>query len=1144
MLLKNIPILFIVLFFSFFKPFETKQTINSNQNSSSKISIDSLSSGIISASYFYLINSKSNLKEDRQKISGLKDEFKRSFLQSLILKRQQKYDEMFNALFSVYSKQQNYLPYFDELVFSATATGKLPLLEDSVDFLDGNIKNKNYLKGLIRSAKGENQKALDNFKKALQEDSTNKDILYQLSYAYRNTGDYDNAEKILKKASRLFRDDTWYNTKALLAEGSLYFLSGDYSNASKIYKKGLELSKSNSDLQNEAKACINLGIIEDIYGNYEKSHEYFSRAISISFSIDDFENLAIAYSELGVSYTFINNLIEAKKNYIKSQEIFEKIRNRHRLSLLLNNLGKIFMSLFDYKSALEYFEKGILYAGDNKRAKVLGLTGIADVYANLSNYTKALQYYKEAQQLSSEIKEISLSTNIDYGLGALNFNLNRYGSAIKYFSSASKFAEESGDPYSQTDLNHKIALSWYELDSVNLAENYFKKALELSRENSLSYYESLVLTDFAFLLKDKKDYKKALKYLERGEKIARESGFEYLLARGKVVAGEIASEQNEFKDAEELFKKAVEISKRLNEFNLLTESYYLLAKMYDEKGFNEAAESYYKSATNLIEDVSRPLFEKNDIQISYFSSKREVYNSFAEYYLNQNKFKEAFELIDKSRSRNTVQNLNNIKLYGLIKEQSKLDKIYEYEWILHSGIYDDAETDSVKRKYRELKETLTSEQPALKRYLNFDSFVTLTVLQESLKDNENFLSFYSTENNTHIFLITNNEFRHFEINAGKKEIADFLKNISPYFTTDDSFASTYYNQDLFSFNAEASYNFYETFLKKALSEIPEGVKIIVSPSSELITLPFDLLVSSYNNEESAYDYTNKDYLINHYNFSYIPSAAVLLHQKKNDSYNSNKILLIGNPVIDNNEKVFAERRELLEESTGLPRNIALFPLKYSEEEIESISKLINADKILIGSEATETGFKENSELAKVIHLSTHSYLFNKQPVVFFSNSNDKKNDGYLEAGEIVQLKLNSDLVVLSSCKSGLGTVDASEGIIGMTKAFFEAGVKSVVVSLWEVNDKYTSKFMTLFYDKLSEGYDKDEAMRLAKIDFIKNYSPNPYFWSAFILAGNTDKIEIRKAVDINPFVAGISLIMVFALLLLVLKRKSLVRNHM
>lgn len=131
----------------------------------------------------------------------------------------------------------------------------------------------------------------------------------------------------------------------------------------------------------------------------------------------------------------------------------------------------------------------------------------------------------------------------------------------------------------------------------------------------------------------------------------------------------------------------------------------------------------------------------------------------------------------------------------------------------------------------------------------------------------------------------------------------------------------------------------------------------------------------------------------------------------------------------------------------------------------------------------------------------------------------------LEASEIIQLKLNSDLVVLSSCNSGLGWVDESEGIIGMTKAFFDAGSKSVVVSLWEVNDMYTSKLMTSFYQKLGEGYDKSEALRLAKIEFIENYSPNPYFWAAFILWGNISEIKLETASALPSlilfFLAGI-----------------------
>ena len=87
----------------------------------------------------------------------------------------------------------------------------------------------------------------------------------------------------------------------------------------------------------------------------------------------------------------------------------------------------------------------------------------------------------------------------------------------------------------------------------------------------------------------------------------------------------------------------------------------------------------------------------------------------------------------------------------------------------------------------------------------------------------------------------------------------------------------------------------------------------------------------------------------------------------------------------------------------------------------------------------------------------------------------------------------------------------------MQKSFFEAGAKSVVVSLWDVNDKYTSLFMQSFYKYLSEGFDKSEALRKAKMYFKKNYSANPYYWSAFVLAGDVSKIKNIQAASANYF---------------------------
>jgi CHAT domain-containing protein len=399
--------------------------------------------------------------------------------------------------------------------------------------------------------------------------------------------------------------------------------------------------------------------------------------------------------------------------------------------------------------------------------------------------------------------------------------------------------------------------------------------------------------------------------------------------------------------------------------------------------------------------------------------------------------------------------------------------------------------------------------------------MSVSDIQKKLNIGENILSLYSSGDNTYLFLINKKEFRTFETGVPKSEVTKLLSSISPYYGWNGSPAISYYNQDLFSFNAEASYEFYNKLLRVALNYIPKQEKIIIIPSSELIVLPFDFLVSGIDKESSSYSYNDKHFLIYDYDFSYSTSASAFTEEKTNHLSNSNKSLIVGDPAINTHLNGFAERRGLLEDNPGIQRNIALLPLKYSKEEVSEIGNILNADKILTDKNATETNFKRNAEFRSIIHLSTHSFLFNKQPVIFFSNVADSDNDGFLEAGEIVQLKLNSDLVVLSSCNSGLGRIDESEGIIGMSKAFFEAGAKSIIVSLWEVNDKYTSRLMTLFYKKLNNGLDKSEALRQAKIEFIKEYSPNPYYWGAFVLSGDISKLRINHPFNYYNIIIGL-----------------------
>jgi len=115
---------------------------------------------------------------------------------------------------------------------------------------------------------------------------------------------------------------------------------------------------------------------------------------------------------------------------------------------------------------------------------------------------------------------------------------------------------------------------------------------------------------------------------------------------------------------------------------------------------------------------------------------------------------------------------------------------------------------------------------------------------------------------------------------------------------------------------------------------------------------------------------------------------------------------------------------------------------------------------------------------------------------------EKNGDGLLLAYEVMRnLHLNADLVVLSACQTGLGKVEGNEGINGLTRAFEYAGARSVLVSLWNVDDKSTSEFMKLFYGALREGKPKDVSLQFAEIQLRKKH-PSPYYWAAFTLRGD------------------------------------------
>jgi len=165
--------------------------------------------------------------------------------------------------------------------------------------------------------------------------------------------------------------------------------------------------------------------------------------------------------------------------------------------------------------------------------------------------------------------------------------------------------------------------------------------------------------------------------------------------------------------------------------------------------------------------------------------------------------------------------------------------------------------------------------------------------------------------------------------------------------------------------------------------------------------------------------------------------------------------------------------------------------------------------IFTGNEANKEGFLKNvvPKLAKYreIVFATHGYFGKDLPgimePVLILTLIPPGTDGYLRMSEVMGLRMNTRLVALTACQSGLGQHIAGEGTMGMGRAFQYAGAKSVLMSLWSVAEEPSVGLVGSLFKHLNEGRNKFEALELARKEIRKRGYDHPFFWAAFILVG-------------------------------------------
>lgn len=287
---------------------------------------------------------------------------------------------------------------------------------------------------------------------------------------------------------------------------------------------------------------------------------------------------------------------------------------------------------------------------------------------------------------------------------------------------------------------------------------------------------------------------------------------------------------------------------------------------------------------------------------------------------------------------------------------------------------------------------------------------------------------------------------------------------------------------------------YRTLLQPALSE-SSTTSLVISPSGLLMAFPFEALIMALPDSEEV-DF-RLPYLVNKYDVSYqYSSSLVELYREK--SRKGDRLLAVGFSGLDKD---------------SIRKGLADLP--GTREELSAIHQIMADDDnvYLLHDQASEGNFKRLVEDFNLLHLAVHGISDTADAVnsrLVFGAAGSSDEDGSLYAHELYALDLRkADLAVLSACESGVGKLQAGEGLMSISRGFAYAGCPSLVISLWKIDDQTSPAIMADFYGQLAIAEPIDRALSVAKRNYLgraKELRAHPSFWAAFLAVGETKPV--------------------------------------
>jgi CHAT domain-containing protein len=899
--------------------------------------------------------------------------------------------------------------------------------------------------------------------------------------------------------------------------GVCYLKSDKYNEAIENLNSSVSLKKM-LRLTDEPylKAIYNIGVSYYMLGDYIQVCNYMLDYINegSEFYGQDHPEVAEAY------ITLIGATVECKdfENFPDySAQILGILSNNREtvtgdnLIRLYINIGVGYIMMADYSKARIYLEQSeslILSSGAKPDANYINLiNSLAVTYRNLGLAEKEEEYYNKGIRLAlSESSFLGLNMVNSYAISLGNSGKTDKGAELlSEMVTRAEAAYGTGSRYYIEVLaNYADYLLLYKKDLKNSLEIYDRCEDYLNNNPKDANLRDPVLLGYAQALFNYGKPQEALGKLQT------------LLFAGRDVT------RNDF-----LINPSPDIIPANQAFlNTLRLKYEILWDLYkksnDEK-ILEAAAGTAELIINVIDRIRINISEEESrivLGARYRNSYLMAIRDFELCYRNTGEhgyLEKAFEYLERSKVAGLLaatRELNAIQLNipAVLAEQEKSlqREIGFYNArIVAENEKSQPDNDLISQWNENLLKAVTARDSlAMTFRKDFPGYFTmkydtktpgLKEIPRLIGRNNNYLNYIISDSSLYIFIVNRKykELLYFRTDSlFRSRLIDFQNLLSSSVRSSDARSD-------FEKYIDTGYELYKLLIDPVRKYFISD-NLLISPDNILSYLPFEtILTEKYEGDDILYRKLN--YLMNDYNISYTYSAT-FMREMVNRSYSRKHELVAFAPVYTraiNLDSLMQARQS---------RFRILYDLPYARQEAQYVSGLTGG-QLYLNKDARESVFKNVAGKFDIIHLAMHTFLNDVNPMnsamIFMQDQDDKDEDGLLYTYEVYGIPLKARMVVLSSCNTGSGKLSEGEGILSLARGFLYSGSQSVVMSMWEIDDKSGTDIIKSFYDNLKKGKSKSAALKKARSAYLKKASQlksHPYFWSSMVVYGDNSPL--------------------------------------